>query len=219
MNKESTRATTAPDLCQFCEKSVANCKCFAHRREMPSPSTGGEPDYAAEEFLRAARVALVSLAHAAEKHGIYQTDYERFAAAIEKFAASKVAGGEPATDSTALFAAFVSTLPKPVQDNIEASHARGESFTAKAFCAGLAAREPAPVARELAQFVIDNSMSCGGCTNGVTCNGCGVEFTGDEGEQEHNPGCIVARAESIVATAESAPASAAPDEQQEPKHG
>lgn len=44
-----------------------------------------------QQFLDAARRALVSLAHAAEKHGIYQTDYERFAAAVEKFAATPTA--------------------------------------------------------------------------------------------------------------------------------
>lgn len=48
--------------------------------------------YREEEFLTAARVALVALAHAAEKHGIYQTDHDRFAAAVEKFAAQPAEG-------------------------------------------------------------------------------------------------------------------------------
>lgn len=43
--------------------------------------------YAIETFLSAARVALVSLAHAAEKHGIYQTDHDRFKDAVDKFTA------------------------------------------------------------------------------------------------------------------------------------
>ena len=42
-----------------------------------------------DKMLAACRVALVSLAHAAEKHGIYQTDYERFSAAVEEFAARR----------------------------------------------------------------------------------------------------------------------------------
>jgi len=46
-----------------------------------------------EKFVAACRRALVSLAHAAEKHGIYQTDYERFAAAVEAFAPSNPPAG------------------------------------------------------------------------------------------------------------------------------
>jgi hypothetical protein len=41
------------------------------------------------KLLTACRVALVSLAHAAEKHGIYQTDYERFLAVVEEFVARR----------------------------------------------------------------------------------------------------------------------------------
>jgi len=39
-----------------------------------------------DKLLTVCRVALVSLAHAAEKYGIYQTDYERFLAVVEEFA-------------------------------------------------------------------------------------------------------------------------------------
>lgn len=49
----------------------------------------------------------------------------------------------------------------------------------------------------LAEFVSANSMSCGGCTNGVTCLGCGVKFTRDD--DQHALGCIVQRAEEITA--------------------
>jgi len=56
-------------------------------------------NYRDEEFLTAARVALVSLAHAAEKHGIYQTDYDRFAAAVEKFAAQPAEGAGQAKEA------------------------------------------------------------------------------------------------------------------------
>jgi len=42
-----------------------------------------------DKLLTACRVAVVSLAHAAEKHGIYQTDYERFLAVVEEFAARR----------------------------------------------------------------------------------------------------------------------------------
>lgn len=43
--------------------------------------------HSAQDFIKASRIALVSLAHAAEKHGIYQTDHDRFATAITTFAA------------------------------------------------------------------------------------------------------------------------------------
>lgn len=68
----------------------------------PAPASAGQAtpaaarNYRDEEFLTAARVALVALAHAAEKHGIYQTDHDRFAAAVEKFAAqpAEVSAGQ-----------------------------------------------------------------------------------------------------------------------------
>lgn len=65
--------------------------CAEDIRAMKSKEPGKPvhaSQYATEAFVTAARVALVSLAHAAEKHGIYQTDYDRFAAAIEKFTVS-----------------------------------------------------------------------------------------------------------------------------------
>jgi len=84
-NAAAAELAFAPDTIMACYATLA-------------PASAGQAapaaarNYRDEEFLTAARVALVALAHAAEKHGIYQTDHDRFAAAVEKFAAQPAEG-------------------------------------------------------------------------------------------------------------------------------
>ena len=47
-------------------------------------------------------------------------------------------------DEMAAFSDWLATMPKPVQENVKTSMARGESYTYKAFCAGHARMAPAP---------------------------------------------------------------------------
>jgi len=67
-------------------RAAALLEQVAALAHQPAQEQAEQKRWANEQFLTAARVALVSMAHAAEKHGIYQTDYERFSAAVEKFA-------------------------------------------------------------------------------------------------------------------------------------
>lgn len=123
-----------------------------------------------------------------------------FVAAYDKEATdlyiSSFAAPQVVADERALFSDWLVTIPLPVQENIKASMARGESYTYKAFCAAieLAANHPCSPKIEGATFI------CDGAANPVSYSGPNGKMAIDlRGWTCYAPGAAPVKAQEPVA--------------------
>lgn len=217
MTIESTRATTAPDL-------VQQLRAAGNRPTMPGRLPGSVLVHSAILRIAADEIERLSIAQPSPSTGgdpakVHRMSEEGRAQLAEVIA--KQVGGEPATDSAGQpakkmgFVALTDHLMAlaDVQDcDITLHFANGGQLQVKKSPnRPLAAREPAPVAREL-DVEAERRAFAVAMKEGWP----GVVDPGDDDYWDQGYGGIWRAARKFLATAESAPASAAPDEQ-EPK--